>query len=523
MQPYGWDNVTPTIRSGPIGAGVTYYWQSKAPGGVFTDILVADGVTTRPAMGTTFAPNNLQVGCELRVRAVYTDATWHRRDGVLWSRPTPVAGVNTPHTGVVLINDTTSTQGQALVALDRLERTLIGASCERGRDRTAERVQLSMAAFRPMAARSGPTSPAPTPRATCQPRLTSTTPTTNPNTVLRVRVSYVNSRASTKLHTAAPTTRMGRSLAGDSAPNILDAATPYEDWLQGFGGNDVLRGLAGNDLLEGGAGADVIEGNDGNDSLFGGDGDDLVDGGPGNDLLDGGLGNDTYIVGDALDAIVDAGGIDTVRSYIPWTLAAGLENLTLLGTASFGVGNAGANTIVGNVAANYLVGSGGADVLRGEAGDDWIEGDTGNNPLPAGHAAGDDTISGGAGNDTILAGGGNDIVNGDSGNDTIVGEAGNDLLYGDGGSDAIDGRAGGDVLYGGSEADILFGDANGDMLFGGDGNDIMMGERGEDSALGALDILYGEAGNDLLDGGAGDDWIFGGDGSDVIDGDYGWI
>ena len=35
-------------------------------------------------------------------------------------------------------------------------------------------------------------------------------------------------------------------------------------------------------------------------------------------------------------------------TYIPWTLAAGLENLTLLGSAAFGVGNASNNVITGN-------------------------------------------------------------------------------------------------------------------------------------------------------------------------------
>ena len=62
------DNITLANPTGQISAGVTYYWQAKAPGGVFTDVLVNDGVTTRPATGTTFVAGDfagrvLRCGC----------------------------------------------------------------------------------------------------------------------------------------------------------------------------------------------------------------------------------------------------------------------------------------------------------------------------------------------------------------------------------------------------------------------------------------------------------------------------
>ena len=149
----------------------------------------------------------------------------------------------------------------------------------------------------------------------------------------------------------------------------------------GTSGNDVLNGAAGNDTLDGGVGADALVGGPGNDvylvdnamdrvtenfgegvdtvmssitcvlpanvdnltligsasidatgngldnTITGNTGNNTLFGDIGADTLIGGAGNDTYIVGD-VDTIVDSAGIDAVQTYIPWTLAAGLENLT---------------------------------------------------------------------------------------------------------------------------------------------------------------------------------------------------
>ena len=68
-----------------------------------------------------------------------------------------------------------------------------------------------------------------------------------------------------------------------------------------------------------------------------------------------GLGNDTYVVDDAGDTITDTGGTDLVRSSITRSLAAGLENLTLIGTGNIdATGTSLANILTGNIGNNRL-------------------------------------------------------------------------------------------------------------------------------------------------------------------------
>ena len=372
------------------------------------------------------------------------------------------------------------------------------------------------------------------------------------------------------------------TVRGLGATGLTIMGSGRDESFIGTSGNDVLNGAAGNDTLDGGVGADALVGGPGNDvylvdnamdrvtehfgegvdtvmssityvlpanvdnlTLIGsasidatGNGlDNTITGNAGNntlfgdlgaDTLIGGAGNDTYIIGD-VDTIVDSAGIDAVQTYIPWTLAAGLENLTLLGSAAFGVGNASNNVITGNDADNPLLrGDGGADVIFGGAGNDWIDGDSGNNLLPVGQTAGNDTVDGGAGDDTVLGGDGDDQISGGDGTDVLVGEGGNDLMYGQADIDYLDGRQGNDQLFGGDGNDILFGDGlattygfGSDTLHGENGDDIIMGESGDHNAPGALDVLYGDDGNDLIYGGAGDDYIYGGNGADIIDGGAG--
>ena len=86
----------------------------------------------------------------------------------------------------------------------------------------------------------------------------------------------------------------------------------------------------------------------------------------GANVLVGLAGNDIYVVGVG-DTVVEAvgGGTDIVGSFADHTLAANVDNLTLLGAAAIsGTGNDLANTIDGaqNTGANVLTGLGGDDV-----------------------------------------------------------------------------------------------------------------------------------------------------------------
>ena len=126
---------------------------------------------------------------------------------------------------------------------------------------------------------------------------------------------------------------------------------------------------------------DTLNGLGGNDALWGHDGNDTLDGGTGNDTLRGGAGNDTYIIDSLGDVLIDTSGIDTVRSTVSKTLAAGFENLTLLGTLNIqAVGNTSGNILTGNTGGNVLSGGAGVDTLTGGRGRDIMTGGLSTDP-----------------------------------------------------------------------------------------------------------------------------------------------
>ena|GEM_PF-2009796 len=213
------------------------------------------------------------------------------------------------------------------------------------------------------------------------------------------------------------------TLYGNAMNNAL-AGGVGNDILRGNGGNDVLDGGPGNDTLDGGSGTDLatyatatsavavslaltgaqdtggsgidtltgienLTGSAFSDTLTGNGLANVITGGAGNDIMAGGAGNDTYIVDSAGDQVsesttptsgMDAGGIDTVKSAVTWSLASNafVENLQLTGNAAInGTGNDLANTITGNTAANTISGGGGNDKITGGGGTDTVSGGTG--------------------------------------------------------------------------------------------------------------------------------------------------
>lgn len=163
----------------------------------------------------------------------------------------------------------------------------------------------------------------------------------------------------------------------------------------------------------------------------------------------GGIGNDTYRISDPLTHLfetVGQGTADRIESTANFSLntAGEVENLTLLGTATDGFGNALDNTMVGNAQNNLLAGRAGNDILAGADGNDLLRGEAGNDVLYGGDD--DDNLRGGLGNDTLL---------GEDGDDKLGGDAGNDVLTGAGGEDLIHGAAGRDVMNGGADADVF--------------------------------------------------------------------
>lgn len=214
---------------------------------------------------------------------------------------------------------------------------------------------------------------------------------------------------------------LDNQLIGNDANNILNGGTGADD-LQGRAGNDIYFvdnvldtvteyiDQPGTDLVNSSVSftlGDFLEnltltglgnlngaGNDLNNIIIGTAGNNSLSGGAGADTLNGGAGNDTYLVDDIGDVIIDSAGIDTIVSSVEYTLALGLENLTLVGSADING--------TGNTTANYIKGNAGYNELSGGAGNDTLEGGI--------FTAFSDTLKGGSGNDTYIVDDLTDII-----------------------------------------------------------------------------------------------------------------
>ncbi|MBW6426034.1 calcium-binding protein [Rhizobium sp. XQZ8] len=236
---------------------------------------------------------------------------------------------------------------------------------------------------------------------------------------------------------------------------------------------DNVYGSVGNDIIDGGAGNDNLRGGDGNDTLLGGEGNDFLDGGEGTDRMIGGEGNDTYVVDNISDVVIEevGGGVDTVKSFIDYTLRPNVENLELQGLKDLnGSGNALSNTLKGNSGNNSLFGWGGNDSING--------------------GAGDDVINGGEGNDYLDGGDGVDIVSyKDAAASVIINLSKEKQALSGAGQDTLknfenlEGSAYDDVLTGNASANKIAGLDGNDHIRGGAGNDQLFGGQGEDQFI----------------------------------------
>jgi Ca2+-binding RTX toxin-like protein len=223
---------------------------------------------------------------------------------------------------------------------------------------------------------------------------------------------------------------LANAITGNEGNNTLLAGAGADvvhagggiDIVYGEDGADQLFGDAGNDFIAGGNGDDVIDGGTGGDSLYGEAGNDILTGGSdfvfdilvggeGNDILhgDSGQGDYDYLYGNAgNDAFyVDTGddltfeaagdGTDTVYANVAGAnngvyLYDNIENLVLLGTTTFGVGNGLDNVMTGNASANFLLGGAGNDSLNGKGGNDVLFGEAGADTFVFEHGTGGDVI-----------------------------------------------------------------------------------------------------------------------------------
>ena len=263
-----------------------------------------------------------------------------------------------------------------------------------------------------------------------------------------------------------------------------------------LGANSKMRlvadGLAGNDRLVGGAG---------DDALTGGAGNDVLDGGTGRNVLSGGGDDDTYYLRSATDTVVEAergGGTDAVFATVSVTLATGVENGTLLGSAAL--------SLTGNRADNLLLlGNAGTNVLEGGFGSDRIDGAAGDDIASYASAVTGVTI------DLNVRGGTVTASDGAGGTDTLVSVEGligskfADVLTGGDGASSLSGGSGDDVLDGGGAGDDLVrGRLGNDLLIGGEGTDTVSFDR---ATAGVTVGLAGGRGG--ANGGAGTDSLAG--------------
>ena len=400
-------------------------------------------------------------------------------------------------------------------------------------------------------------------------------------------VSYASATAGVTVNLGL-TTAQNTVGAGTDTLNSFESLTGgnHADFLLGDAGDNVLTGGSGDDQLYGGNGQDILYGDDGNDWLDGkpADGNDWV-GVPSADSMFGGNGDDGYMVWDTGDVLTETadtvlGGVDTVTTWVDYTLGFGLENL-IMWNGHEGTGNEKSNIIYGNDNGVVLSGLDGddrlhggsyVDLLDGGSGDDILDGGTGTDTVSYASAAagvrvnlglataqstvgaGTDTLTGfenitgsnyadiligDAGNNVITGGLGDDQLNGYEGNDTLLGNNGNDRLDGQGGDDTMDGGAGNDIYIVQSFFDVVAETANDaaggvdlvesavthNMGFGIE-NLTLIGTQGVNGTgnvnnnilLGNVSDngLFGLDGNDTLDGGAGNDILDGGAGVDTV-------
>ncbi len=121
---------------------------------------------------------------------------------------------------------------------------------------------------------------------------------------------------------------------------------PSTAWLSATGSGPVLNGTAGNDSIWGDSSVNVT--------------------------MQGGAGDDIYYLYSAINRAAEApgGGVDTINTWMSYTLPENFENLTVTGAGRYAFGNSADNIISGAAGSQTIDGGAGNDVLIGGGGAD---------------------------------------------------------------------------------------------------------------------------------------------------------
>ena len=178
--------------------------------------------------------------------------------------------------------------------------------------------------------------------------------------------------------------------------------------------------------LTGGSAADKLTGDGLANTLIGNAGNDTLNGTGGADRMLGGSGNDTYYVDNTGDRVVetttatgalDAGGIDTVISYLTaYTLGSFVENGRIMST--------GAANLAGNSLNNVIYAGKGSNVMSGGSGTDTLSyayGANGTTGVKVSLSTTSAQATGGSDTDTIS---GFERLTGSANNDSLTGNSG---------------------------------------------------------------------------------------------------
>ncbi|MBV8209158.1 MAG: DUF2974 domain-containing protein [Burkholderiaceae bacterium] len=234
----------------------------------------------------------------------------------------------------------------------------------------------------------------------------------------------------------------------------------------------------------------VLTGNAGNDTLIGGSNRDTLIAGSGVDTLIGGSGPygavpDTFVINNVNDVIQlpANAGADTVESSVSYTMIAGVDTLTLTGSADVaGTGNSDAsNIITGNAGNDTLTAGSGRDTLAAGSGLATLIGGTGADEFDINNVGDVIQLAATATNDTVVSSVSYSMANGvdtltltGTGNLTATGNSdASNVITANLGADSLVAGSGSDVLY----ADTVFG-AGADTLVAGSGNDTFFGTSG---------------------------------------------